>query len=274
VEREFLDSWSADDGTYFGMFASLRRHGAFGARVLAAVALDRRMAGAGLLGYGPYSWLTPPESSRERSEIRERALQALRDAGDAEARERLRALLRARPADELYDETDEDPIPAQLDDAVRQTIASLGDPGPLLELIRASGSAPHGRWATTVEMHRIASAHAVLGEAATDPDEREAHLDEAISLQEASLRQKEMFGIAVDGVEYYNLACALSRRNGPGDRAEALTKLRRSVRTYAVDSKWVLKDGDLANLRGDPRFEEIVETLRRREERLREGLPK
>jgi hypothetical protein len=290
VERDFLATWSPDDGTYRGMYASLARHGAFGARVLAAVALDRRMAAGDVLDYGPYAWLDGSAGARERNDCRFRALEALADAGDAAARERLRTSLRRRPARELYDELDRDPIPAAVDDALREAIAALGDPEPLREMIAASEDASHGVWDETVELRRRAAAYAVLG--ASDPAVRE----ECLALAEVHLRRsldiKRTYGIPIDGVEYYNLACLLARRDAPrdlggdrgrdsggederklSDRAVALKYLRKSLRTYSVSSAWMEKDGDLKSLREEPEFKAIVAELKAREKALEKGLP-
>ena len=291
VERDFLGIWTRDDGTFRGMYADLKKHGAFGARVLAAVVLDRRMAAGDLLAYGPYAWLADPAASRERTDCRFRALEALGDAGDADAREMLRTSLRAEPAPELYNELDVNPIPAPLDDALREAIAALGDPEPLKDMIEASANAAHGVWDETVEMRRRAGAYAVL--AIASPESRSDYLREAERLLRDSLRTKREYGIPVDGVEYYNLACLLARRDAPkdaggerdaersppenerllSDRAVALKYLRRAVKTYSVSSAWLARDGDLSSLHGEAEFQALLADLRRKEKLLERGLP-
>jgi hypothetical protein len=287
VERDFLGLWSSDDGTFRGMYESLRRHGPFGAKVLTAMALDRRMAAGDVLGYGPYAWLHAAAGERERNDCRFRALEALADAGDAASREMLRTSLREEPAKELYDELDTDPIPAALDDALREAIAALGDPLPLSDMIVASAEADHGPWDETVELRRRAGARSVL--AAADPEVRLQYLAEAERDLRQSLDNKRSYGIPIDGVEYYNLACLLARRDAPkdvggtrdrgekewllSDRAVALKYLRKSLRTYSVSSAWMEKDGDLRSLRDEPEFKAIVAELRAREKALEKGLP-
>jgi hypothetical protein len=270
VEREFLALWSTDDGAFRGMFEPLRAHGASGARVLAAIALDRRLAGEAVLSFGPYAWREPSVRERDRSECRYRALEALADCGTVEVREWLRGSLRAEPAPEFFDDADEDPIPAALDDALRETIAALGDPEPLWRLIHASEGAATGLWSETFELRRRAGAYAVLGSSAAKPAVRRAHYERAVELFVQSMTLKNRVGIAVDGVEHYNLACHVARRDGPGDRAQAIVHLERAVRTYAVSSRWLARDGDLRTLRDEPAFGRLLENLRARERALEE----
>jgi len=42
------------------------------------------------------------------------------------------------------------------------------------------------------------------------------------------------------------------------------------VKTYAVSADWFARDGDLASLHGDPRFDALVALLRARERALDE----
>jgi hypothetical protein len=250
------------------MYASLKRHGPLGGRVLCAIALDRRMAGSTLLGHGPYAWIHAPDPTRERAELRDRALTALEDAGDPSLVVHLRSVLRTAPADELFDDLDTDPVPAGLDDAMRRVLACLGDPEPLLETIRVSETANPFRnpWSQAIELRRQASAHGTLGESLADPDERRKHEDLCVGALQASLDQKRRHGMSIDGVEYYNLACALARRNrAPEDRIRALACLATSVKTYAVTADWLARDGDLANLHGEKRFAALVAELRAKE---------
>jgi hypothetical protein len=277
IEREFLSLWTPEDGQFRGMYASLRARGPFGSLVLTAIALDRRVAGRDLLGYGPYAWVRDPGPDRERTELRERALTALEDAGDASSRLRLASILRTSgPAPEMFADFDLDPIPAGLDDAVRRTLASLGDPEPLLAMIRASeqGSLSQGPWTEAVEMRRRASAHGTLAESVPDAAAARWHHDRCVDLLEDSIRRKRKFGISVDGVEIYNLACARARRDDPGerDRRVALERLEEAVRTYAVSADWLARDGDLRTLHGEPGFAKVVAVLRARERELEDEL--
>jgi hypothetical protein len=279
VEREFLALWEADDGTFHGMYAPLRRHGAFGARVLAAIALDRRMAAGELLPVGPYAWLGFPRERRDRADCRGRALEAIADAGDAAARETLRGFLRKAPARELYDDFDNDPIPAALDDGLRHAIAALGDPGPLYEMMAASErnldeGFGQSAWTAMIEKRRVASAHAVLAAAAGDAgneEERLRHLD----LAEFHLRESKSHRMGLlpsDGVDEYNFACLLARRNrDAADRADALRHLKLALGGHSITSKWLLRDGDLKSLHGEPEFQRLVRDLRAREEALEGG---
>ena len=281
VERDFLATWTTDDGSFAGMYAGLKVHGSFGAKVLAAIAIDRRVAAGEVLGLGPYAWITGEAESRDRSECRYRALEALADAGDLPAREMLRPFLRRRlgpdgefidnPAPELYDELDRDPIPAQLDDSLREAIAALGDPNPLLRMIQASEESGHTTRDDILEMRRRASAYAVLAQASPTPEVRLGRLAVAERLQRHSMREKRRWGMSVDGVEYYNLACLYGRRDGPGDRERALKELETAVTNYAVTAYWLSRDGDLASLREEPRFKALVERLRAKEKALQEG---
>ncbi len=268
VEREFLALWTPEDGTFRGMFSALRAHGPAGARVLAAIALDRRMAGGAILGFGPYAWHCRPSPAQERSEIRYRALGALEDTGDLPARERLRMSLRAAPAPDLYDPGDEDPIPAALDDALRRAIAALGDPGPLREMIRASEESGGGARSGITELQRQAGAYTTLAESTRSAEFRRTCMDEAVERWEKSMRARRLFPFPADGVDYYNFACILARRDAAGDRARALKHLDRALDTYSVTADWVARDGDLSNLHDEPRFAEILQRLREREARL------
>ncbi len=200
------------------------------------------------------------------------ALDALVDLGDPEAREALRGALRARPAAALHDDFDEDPIPAPFDDALRDVIAALGDAGPLREMMAASeegrGAFGRGVWSETLEMRRRARAWCTLAESTALERARTAYYTEADSLYRRSMAMRRRYGFPVDGVDWYNLACLLARRDRPGDREEALSLLRESVKTHSVSADWVSRDGDLANLRGEPGFAEVIATLRKREEAL------
>ncbi len=58
---------------------------------------------------------------------------------------------------------------------------------------------------------------------------------------------------------HYNLACslALSRR-----RADALRSLRKAVALGYADLDWMLKDPDLASLKSNPAFQELIGQLK------------
>ena len=272
VEEAFLAAWIPADGSYRGMYAGIAPRGGAAARVLTAIALDRRTAGRTMLGYGPYAWLRPPGPERERPEIRYRAMDALVDVGDEEAREALRGALRARPADRLFDDLDDDPVPAATDDALRDVIAALGDVGPLLEMVAASDAAGgFGPWSNSIEMRRRARAFSTLAECASTERIRAAHYTTAEELHVQSREQRIRFGMPVDGVDWYNLACVLARRDRPGDRQKAISHLRVSLETYSVTADWLSRDGDLANLRGEREFVVLLDRLRARERELERG---
>jgi hypothetical protein len=64
-----------------------------------------------------------------------------------------------------------------------------------------------------------------------------------------------------DAYTRYNLACALARQ---GKTDEALSALRKAVESGFGDPAHIARDGDLENLRDDPRFVQIVEAASER----------
>jgi tetratricopeptide (TPR) repeat protein len=58
---------------------------------------------------------------------------------------------------------------------------------------------------------------------------------------------------------YYNLACICAIQ---GRRPEAFDALRKAIRAGFTDANWLLEDGDLTSLRGDPEFNSLVEEAR------------
>ena len=58
-----------------------------------------------------------------------------------------------------------------------------------------------------------------------------------------------------EGASLYNTACALSRK---GDRARALDYLQKSIEAGFDDPDQVRKDEDLDNVRGEPRYRELL----------------
>jgi tetratricopeptide (TPR) repeat protein len=58
-----------------------------------------------------------------------------------------------------------------------------------------------------------------------------------------------------EGASLYNTACALSRK---GDRARALDFLQKSIEAGFDDPDLVRKDEDLDNVRGEPRYRELL----------------
>ncbi len=261
VERDFLSIWDDADGSYSGMFDPLRVHGQTAARVLTAIALDRRTAGPEELDFGPYRWRVPPPPLRDRLELRLRAIDALSDSGDVAARERLRAALRARPAGDLLHDTD--PIPAGLDDAMRSAIADLGDPAPLRGMLEASRGT-HGEPEDTPSYEARRQAHALirLGRLQPAGELRTSDFDRAERLYAVAMEGRR------DGVDSYNRACLLAQRAGPGDPDRALDFLEMPGVLDAIGSDWLVRDGDLATLRGHPRFQALARRLRERERRL------
>lgn len=63
---------------------------------------------------------------------------------------------------------------------------------------------------------------------------------------------------AEDPMVWYNLACSLSLSNCPDDALEAL---ERAVELGYDDYEWMKKDPDLKGLRGDVRFESILDWI-------------
>jgi tetratricopeptide (TPR) repeat protein len=66
-----------------------------------------------------------------------------------------------------------------------------------------------------------------------------------------------------DSVVLYNVACSLSVL---GEVDKALDYLGRAIRIGTVSAAWMRNDEDLANLRGYPRFNEMLESLEEQEE--------
>jgi len=60
-------------------------------------------------------------------------------------------------------------------------------------------------------------------------------------------------------IAYYNLACAYALK---GDKERALEALERSVESGFEDPEHIEKDDDLASLRGEPRFQALVQKLK------------
>lgn len=59
-----------------------------------------------------------------------------------------------------------------------------------------------------------------------------------------------------DRMVWYNLGCSLAL---VGQKDDALEALSRSLELGYYDYEWMKKDGDLAALHGDPRFESMLE---------------
>ena len=72
-----------------------------------------------------------------------------------------------------------------------------------------------------------------------------------VDLRLASLRPS-------DPIVHYNLACSYALLL---KFEEALAELRKAVEFGYDDGDFISKDGDFRNLHGDPRFQEIVESL-------------
>lgn len=64
-----------------------------------------------------------------------------------------------------------------------------------------------------------------------------------------------------DPMAWYNLACSQSLT---GDLAGAFAALRKAIDLGYADVDWLLRDEDLAALRGDERFAELLKQLARR----------
>lgn len=57
---------------------------------------------------------------------------------------------------------------------------------------------------------------------------------------------------------HYNLACSLALSGSP---AQALDALEAAVRLGYTDAEFLVEDGDLASVRSDPRFRELLRKL-------------
>jgi tetratricopeptide (TPR) repeat protein len=57
---------------------------------------------------------------------------------------------------------------------------------------------------------------------------------------------------------HYGLACAYSLTNAPG---HAMGHLERAVETHYVDQDYIERDGDLDNIRNEPRFKELMSRM-------------
>lgn len=65
-----------------------------------------------------------------------------------------------------------------------------------------------------------------------------------------------------DPLVHYNLACSLALL---ARRDEAFSELERAVELGYAEPKHLLEDPDFANLRSDPRFEQLLARIRTRE---------
>jgi quercetin dioxygenase-like cupin family protein len=77
----------------------------------------------------------------------------------------------------------------------------------------------------------------------SDPERARAILEEGLSLHPRA------------GSLHYNLACLEARE---GNRAAALTALRRAVELQPEAAEWARSDEDLASLRSEPDFRELL----------------
>lgn len=71
-----------------------------------------------------------------------------------------------------------------------------------------------------------------------------------------------------DPLVWYNLGCSLALTGGKEDALEALS---RALELGYDDYEWMKKDPDLAVLRGDPRFESMLEWIYTTFEQTPEG---
>jgi adenylate cyclase len=61
-----------------------------------------------------------------------------------------------------------------------------------------------------------------------------------------------------DPIVQYNVACNLATL---GEIDDSIRYLKRVVNAGTISAAWIRNDEDLANLRGDPRFEKLLQTL-------------
>ena len=62
-----------------------------------------------------------------------------------------------------------------------------------------------------------------------------------------------------DPIVLYNVACNLATL---GEIDDSIRYLARVIKAGTISAAWIRNDDDLANLRGDPRFEKLLETLK------------
>jgi len=98
------------------------------------------------------------------------------------------------------------------------------------------------------------------------PDDNNARVKGAIALMQLGQRDKAEEWLRLveessrgDSLTLYNIACVYSVA---GEVDRGMDFLERSVEAGAHDLSWFLQDSDLDNLRGDPRFEALIEGLR------------
>ncbi len=61
-----------------------------------------------------------------------------------------------------------------------------------------------------------------------------------------------------DPIVLYNVACNLATL---GDVDESIAYLTRVIEAGTISPAWIRNDEDLANLRGDPRYERLLQTI-------------
>ncbi|MEJ2086284.1 MAG: protein kinase [Acidobacteriota bacterium] len=98
------------------------------------------------------------------------------------------------------------------------------------------------------------------------PDDNNARVKGAIALMQLGQRDRAEEWLRLveessrgDSLTLYNIACVYSVA---GEVDRGIDFLERSVEAGAHDLSWFLQDSDLDNLRGDPRFEALIEGLK------------
>ena len=74
---------------------------------------------------------------------------------------------------------------------------------------------------------------------------------------------RRLVGLCPDDAEvWYNLGCSLAL---VGDKDQAFTTLEEAVHRGYLDADWMSRDQDLEGLRDDPRFDSLLQRVRKRE---------
>ncbi|MBI5369224.1 MAG: HEAT repeat domain-containing protein, partial [Planctomycetes bacterium] len=212
-------------GFYDGQFRRIAALGRDATPILLRIFLDPTYAFATAL------------SEERRTTVRWLAGESLAEVGDAGAVPPLRRLLEDREAFLQTEFTDAE----SLEDTVAFVLARLGEPEHLTRL-------------------RLR----LEEEAAPQADSLNARLGVLCLRMDDPARAEVIFrGIAArlpeHGAVALTMACILSRQNR---RAEGMEWLRKAVEAGGYDdAEWVARDGDLANLREEPEFAEILRGL-------------
>jgi tetratricopeptide (TPR) repeat protein len=225
--RDHLKPDNTIPGTYEGMFAHLEKHG------------RDKIADAFLDAF---------QSSRQSPTVRDLAGEGLAQLGGARHQAAVKAIL----------------TNAKENDRVRQralyTLARLGDRGPVDKIL-----ADYAAKMETLKKPEMSPAETVSW---AEGYYRSALIAQSIHDTDAAIKFYESFLVAIEPVReklagrikldgcHYNLACLYSLKN---EIDAAIGALEKAFAAGYNDFQWAGKDGDLANVRKDPRFRPLVE---------------